>query len=242
LRYSQHPTGQKGCTTGSGRGDSGGVRVIELKSLSKTYGAIGALNKVSLEIEDGEFVSIVGPSGSGKTTFLNLVAGLLTPTSGEVLVNGISLGRLAPRKRAAFRRKNLGFVFQTFNLISYLTAIENVETPLYFTGAHPARQREIAGQLLERVGLKDRFFHLPSELSLGEQQRVAIARALANNASIVLADEPTGNLDTKTGEDLMQYVRELNEQGVTVLLVTHDPAIADFAKRKIRIVDGRITR
>lgn len=214
--------------------------MIELKSVTKSYGSIGALNNVSLQIEDGDFIAIVGPSGSGKTTFLNLVAGLLTPTSGETLVDGVSLGKLGPRERAAFRRKKFGFVFQTFNLISYLTAIENVEIPLYFAGAHPTKQRAIAGQLLEKVGLKDRFFHLPSELSLGEQQRVAIARALANNASVILADEPTGNLDTKTGENLMAYVKELNGQGVTVLLVTHDPAIADFAKRKIKIVDGRI--
>ncbi|HUT69534.1 MAG TPA: ABC transporter ATP-binding protein [Desulfatiglandales bacterium] len=214
--------------------------MIELKSVTKSYGSIGALNNVSLQVENGDFIAIVGPSGSGKTTFLNLVAGLLTPTSGETLVDGVSLGKLGPRERAAFRRKKFGFVFQTFNLISYLTAIENVEIPLYFAGAHPTKQRARASQLLEKVGLKDRFFHLPSELSLGEQQRVAIARALANNASVILADEPTGNLDTKTGENLMGYVKELNGQGVTVLLVTHDAAIADFAKRKIEIVDGRI--
>ncbi|UCE35007.1 MAG: ABC transporter ATP-binding protein [Deltaproteobacteria bacterium] len=214
--------------------------MIELRSVTKSYGRVGALNNVSLQVTSGDFLAIVGPSGSGKTTFLNLVSGLLSPTSGETLVDGVSLGKLGPRERAALRREKFGFVFQTFNLISYLTAIENVEIPLYLAGAHPAKQRLRAGQLLEKVGLKDRLFHLPSELSLGEQQRVAIARALANNASALLADEPTGNLDSKTGKDLMAYVKELNGLGVTVLLVTHDPAIADFAKRKIRIVDGRI--
>jgi putative ABC transport system ATP-binding protein len=215
--------------------------VIEVKNVTKTYGRIEALNDVSLEVKDGDFISFLGPSGSGKTTFLNLVAGLLTPTSGEIIVDGVSLYKLGPRERTAFRRRKFGFIFQAFNLISYLTAIENVEMPLYLAGMQAAKQRVIASQLLEKVGLKDRFFHLPSELSIGEQQRVSIARALANNASVILADEPTGNLDTKTGEELMGYVKELNEEGVTVLLVTHDPSVAAFARRSIKVVDGRIT-
>lgn len=214
--------------------------MIEVKHVTKTYGSIEALNDVSLQVEDGDFISIVGPSGSGKTTFLNLVAGLLTPTSGETMVDGVSLYELSPRDRTAFRRKKFGFIFQSFNLIPYLTAVENVEIPLYVAGVRPTKQRAVASRLLDRVGLKDRFYHLPSELSLGEQQRVAIVRALANNASVILADEPTGNLDTKTGEELMEYVKELNGDGVTVLLVTHDLAIAGFAKRTIEIVDGRI--
>lgn len=214
--------------------------MIEVKNLTKTYGRIEALNDVSLEIKDGDFISLLGPSGSGKTTFLNLVAGLLTPTCGEVIVDGVSLYELGRRERTALRRKKFGFIFQTFNLISYLTAIENVEMPLYLAGMRPAKQGVIASKLLEKIGLKDRFFHLPSELSIGEQQRVAIARALANNASVLFADEPTGNLDTKTGEELMGYVKELNEEGVTVLLVTHDPAIAAFARRSIKVIDGRI--
>ncbi|MBA7673459.1 MAG: ABC transporter ATP-binding protein [Desulfobacteraceae bacterium] len=214
--------------------------MIEVKHVTKTYGSIEALNDVSLQVEDGDFISIVGPSGSGKTTFLNLVAGLLTPTSGETMVDGVSLYELSPRDRTAFRRKKFGFIFQSFNLIPYLTAVENVEIPLYVAGVRPTKQRAVASRLLDRVGLKDRFYHLPSELSLGEQQRVAIVRALANNASVILADEPTGNLDTKTGEELMEYVKELNGDGVTVLLVTHDLAIAGFAKRTIKIVDGRI--
>ncbi len=214
--------------------------MIEVKHVTKTYGSIEALNDVSLQVEDGDFISIVGPSGSGKTTFLNLVAGLLTPTSGETMVDGVSLYELSPRDRTAFRRKKFGFIFQSFNLIPYLTAVENVEIPLYVAGVRPTKQRAVASRLLDRVGLKERFYHLPSELSLGEQQRVAIVRALANNASVILADEPTGNLDTKTGDELIGYVKELNGDGVTVLLVTHDLAIAGFAKRTIKIVDGRI--
>jgi putative ABC transport system ATP-binding protein len=214
--------------------------VIEVRNVTKVYGRIEALKDVGLKIEDGEFISLLGPSGSGKTTFLNLVSGLLTPTSGQVLVDGVSLYELNPRERTAFRREKFGFIFQAFNLISYLTAIENVEMPLYLAGMLPEKQRVIASQLLEKVGLKDRFFHLPSELSTGEQQRVTIARSLANNASVILADEPTGNLDTKTGEELMGYVKELNEEGVTVLLVTHDPSVAAFARRSIKVVDGRV--
>lgn len=214
--------------------------MIEIRNATKSYGDIEALKDVNLQVGDGDFISIVGPSGSGKTTFLNLVAGLLTPTYGEAVVDGVSLYKLGPRERAAFRRKKFGFIFQAFNLISYLTAIENVEIPLYVAGVDQAKQKVIAKQLLEKVGLKDRFSHLPSELSIGEQQRVAIARVLANNASVILADEPTGNLDMKTGEELMGYIKELNNEGVTVLLVTHDPAIAGFAKRKIKIVDGRL--
>lgn len=214
--------------------------MIEVRNVTKVYGNIEALKDVGLKIEDGEFISLLGPSGSGKTTFLNLVSGLLTPTSGQVLVDGVSLYELNPRERTAFRREKFGFIFQAFNLISYLTAIENVEMPLYLAGMLPEKQRVIASQLLEKVGLKDRFFHLPSELSTGEQQRVTIARSLANNASVILADEPTGNLDTKTGEELMGYVKELNEEGVTVLLVTHDPSVAAFARRSIKVVDGRV--
>lgn len=214
--------------------------MIEVRNVTKVYGRIEALKDVGLKIEDGEFISLLGPSGSGKTTFLNLVSGLLTPTSGQVLVDGVSLYELNPRERTAFRREKFGFIFQAFNLISYLTAIENVEMPLYLAGMLPEKQRVIASQLLEKVGLKDRFFHLPSELSTGEQQRVTIARSLANNASVILADEPTGNLDTKTGEELMGYVKELNEEGVTVLLVTHDPSVAAFARRSIKVVDGRV--
>ena len=214
--------------------------MIEVSHVTKTYGGIETLNDVSLQVQEGDFMSIVGPSGSGKTTLLNLIAGLLTPTGGEVIVDGISLYKLSPRERTALRREKFGFIFQTFNLIPYLTAIENVEIPLYLAGVPPTRQRAIATELLDKVGLKGRMSHLPAELSIGEQQRVAVVRALANNASVILADEPTGNLDTKAGGELMGYVKELNGDGVTVLLVTHDPEIAGFAQRKIKIVDGRL--
>jgi len=214
--------------------------MIEVRDVTKIYRAVKALNDVSFEVQNGEFISVVGPSGSGKTTFLNIVAGLLTPTSGEVIVDGTSLYKLSLRERTAFRRKRFGFVFQTYNLISYLTAIENVEIPLYLAKVGQAEQKRIARGLLEKVGLKDRLTHLPSELSTGEQQRVAIARALASNASIIFADEPTGNLDVETGRELMMHMKELNRSGVTVILVTHDPEIAGFANRVMKIVDGRI--
>jgi len=214
--------------------------MIEVKNITKTYGNIEVLKDASLEVKDGDFVSIVGPSGSGKTTLLNVVAGLLTPTEGEVIVDGVSLYKLSLRERTAFRREKFGFIFQTFNLISYLTAIENVEIPLYLAGAKSVDQKLVAKELLDRVGLKERLSHLPSELSIGEQQRVAIARALANNASVILADEPTGNLDTKTGEEFMTEIKRLNREGVTVLLVTHNAEMANFANRQIKIIDGRL--
>jgi len=214
--------------------------MIKVKNITKTYGNIEALKDVSLEVRSGEFISVVGPSGSGKTTLLNVVAGLLTPTEGEVIVDGVSLYKLSLKQRIAFRRKNFGFIFQTFNLLSYLTAMENVEIPLYLAGAKSADQRLVAKELLNRVGLKERLSHLPSELSIGEQQRVAIARALANNASVILADEPTGNLDTKTGEEFMREIKRLNAEGVTVLLVTHNVEMAKFANREIQMVDGRL--
>ena len=214
--------------------------MVKVKNITKTYGNVEVLKDVSLEVRSGEFISIVGPSGSGKTTFLNVVAGLLTPTEGEVIVDGVSLYKLSLKQRIAFRRKNFGFIFQTFNLLSYLTAIENVEIPLYLAGAKSADQKLVAKELLDRVGLKQRLSHLPSELSIGEQQRVAIARALANNASVILADEPTGNLDTRTGEEFMREIKRLNTEGVTVLLVTHNTEMAKFANRQVRIIDGRL--
>ena len=214
--------------------------MVKVKNITKTYGNIEALKDVSLEVKSGEFISIVGPSGSGKTTLLNVVAGLLTPTEGEVIVDGVSLYKLNLKQRIAFRRKNFGFIFQTFNLLSYLTAIENVEIPLYLAGAKSADQKPVATELLDRVGLKERLSHLPSELSIGEQQRVAIARALANNASVLLADEPTGNLDTRTGEEFMRDIKRLNAEGVTILLVTHNLEMAKFANRQLRIIDGRL--
>jgi len=214
--------------------------MIEVKEVTKSYGDITPIENVNLQIEEGEFISIIGPSGSGKTTLLNVAAGLLTPTQGEVIINGISLYKLNQRQRVVFRRKNFGFVFQAFNLISYLTAIENIEVPLYLAGIKEKKQEYLANELLERVGLKDKGNRFPAQLSTGEQQRVAIARALANNPRVIFADEPTGNLDIKTGKEVICYMKELNERGVTILLVTHDSEMANLAQKKIKLVDGRL--
>lgn len=173
--------------------------MIKVKGVTKSYGDITPIKDVNLQIEEGGFISIIGPSGSGKTTLLNVAAGLLTPTQGEVIIDGISLYKLHQRDRVAFRRKNFGFVFQAFNLIPYLTAIENIEVPLYLAGIKKKRQEYLANELLEKVGLKDKGSRFPAQLSTGEQQRVAIVRALANNPRVIFVDEPTGNLDIKTG-------------------------------------------
>ncbi len=226
--------------------------MIELRDVTKKYGDTVVLKDANLRIDNGEFVSIVGPSGSGKTTLLNVIAGLLSPTQGEVIVDGVFLYKLSFKERAVARRERFGFIFQTFNLISYLTVIENVEVPLYLAGAKKAEQRRIATELLENVGLGDKLNRLPTDLSVGEQQRVAIARALANNSAvhgvtterskhILLADEPTGNLDANTGSEIMKYIQQLNEEGGTILLVTHDSKMAEFADRNIEIIDGRLS-
>ncbi len=214
--------------------------MIEVKGVTKSYGEVTPIEDLSLQIKDGEFISIIGPSGSGKTTLLNLVAGLLTPTQGEVTVNEISLYRLSQRERVAFRRENFGFVFQAFNLIPYFTVMENVQIPLYLAGIEAKKQENAARELLERVGLGDKGDRFPAQLSIGEQQRVAIARALANSPGIIFADEPTGNLDAENGKEVMRYIEELNQHGVTILLVTHDLEMADFAERKIRLANGRL--
>lgn len=215
--------------------------MIELRDITKKYVDIEVVKEANFLVGKGGFLSVLGPSGSGKTTLLNIIAGLLTPTYGEVMIDGVSLYGLSPRERVDFRRKEFGFIFQTFNLIPYLTAVENVEVPLYLTGIAKKKQRVIAKELLEKVGLGGKLSRFPSQLSVGEQQRVAIARALANNPKIILADEPTGNLDSKTGKEVMSYIKKLNEAGVTVLLVTHDQEMASFARREIKIVDGRLS-
>ena len=218
--------------------------MVKTENLSKIYNSKGnsvrALDDVSLSIEEGEFVSIAGPSGSGKTTLLLCLGGLIRPSSGKVTVDGASIYDLDFKKRAAFRLKNLGFVFQTFNLIPYLTALENVEIPLSLAGTSDGTQSERATQLLEKLGLGDRVNHKPRELSIGEQQRVAIARALANNPKIILADEPTGNLDPDTTNETVGYLKLLNETGITVVMVTHNPGVAADAKRRLRLVGGRL--
>ena len=219
--------------------------MIRIENLSKAYDSKGntvlALSEVSSFIKEGEFVSIVGPSGSGKTTLLLCMGGLIHPSSGKVTVEGTSIYDLDFKKRAAFRLRNLGFVFQTFNLIPYLTALENVEIPLSLAGTSDVTQSERAIQLLEKLGLGDRVNHKPRELSIGQQQRVAIARALANNPKTILADEPTGNLDPDTTNETVGYLKALNETGITVVMVTHNPGVAEYARRTLRLVDGRLT-
>jgi putative ABC transport system ATP-binding protein len=218
--------------------------MIKIENLSKKYNSKGnsvvALNEVSLSIKKGEFISIVGPSGSGKTTLLLCMGGLIHPSVGKVNIDGASIYDLDIKERAAFRLRNLGFVFQTFNLIPYLTALENVQIPLSLAGNNNGNQTERATELLETLGLGDRLNHKPRELSIGQQQRVAIARALANNPKIIMADEPTGNLDPNTTNETVTYLNLLNQTGITVVMVTHNPGVAERAQRTLRLVDGRV--
>jgi putative ABC transport system ATP-binding protein len=219
--------------------------MIQTENLSKIFNSkwnsVTALDDVSLSIEEGEFVSIVGPSGSGKTTMLLCLGGLIHPSQGNVTINGISIYDMDVKKRASFRLRNLGFVFQTFNLIPYLTALENVQIPLSLDGISNGAQEERAIELLEKLGLGNRLDHKPYELSIGQQQRVSIARALANNPRIIMADEPTGNLDPSTTVETVSYLKSLNKEGITVVMVTHNPGVADDAKRKLQLVDGKLT-
>jgi len=218
---------------------------MRLEAVSKTYQHRGrlvtALDNASIDIAPGEYVAVVGPSGSGKSTLLLLLGGMLSPSSGRVLLNGDSLYDLSPNRRAVVRREKVGFVFQTFNLVPYLTALENVQVPLYLAGLAPTVQRERATALLQRVGLGDRLDHRPPELSVGQQQRVALARVLANDPEVILADEPTGNLDPDTGAQILRLLEELNREGRTVVMVTHDPRAAAQAGRRLHLQDGRIT-
>jgi len=219
--------------------------MIELINVVKKY-RIGihevvALNGVSLSVEDGEFVAVMGPSGSGKSTLLYLIGCLDKPTSGMVLIDGLDTSKLSDRELTELRRDKIGFIFQQYYLIPTLTALENVELPMVFKGVSKEKRLRRAEDLLELVGLGKKKDRKPNELSGGEQQRVAIARALANGPSILLCDEPTGNLDTKSGRVVMDIIKRLNvEEGVTVVLVTHNPSLSDYADRVIRIRDGRI--
>lgn len=200
-----------------------------------------ALHDVNLSIGEGSFEAIMGPSGSGKTTLIQLIAGLLTPTAGDVVVSGQSLRHLGDSGISAFRNRTIGFVFQFFNLPGYYTALDNVALPLVFAGMDERARRARAGELLREFGLEERVLHKPDQLSGGEAQRVAIARALVNNPKIILADEPTGNLDRDTGTHVLQLLQKINhERGVTVLLVTHDEKAAAFAQRIIRIEKGEL--
>ncbi len=220
------------------------MSLIDIKKLSKTYESGGervhALVDVSLNIETGEFISIMGPSGSGKSTLLTILGALNHPTSGHVLVDDIPIYDLAAERLADFRREYLGFIFQSFQLIPYLSVSENVMLPLSITGRPDKEQLRMAEEILEKIGLRGKEKRLPDQLSGGEQERVAIARALVNAPPILLADEPTGNLDTRTGKEIMDLFKSLNEGGQTIIMVTHNPENATVSTRTIHLRDGRI--
>lgn len=221
--------------------------VIETQNLKKRYRMgnldVSALSGVNLRVEAGEFMSIMGPSGSGKTTLLNLIGALDRPTEGKVLIKGTDISKLSDDELAGLRNREIGFVFQFFNLVARMSGLKNVEFPMAFAGVSKEARKRRATELLERVGLVDRLDHKPTELSGGEQQRVAIARALVNNPSVVLCDEPTGNVDSKTGEEVMEILRKLNtEQHQTFVIVTHDPLVAKSVDRIAHMQDGMIVR
>lgn len=219
--------------------------MINVKNLKKTYRlggeVIRALDNVSLEIMEGEMVAIVGPSGSGKSTLMHVVGGLDRVESGEIRVNGRDISLLNSSELANYRNKEIGFIFQTFNLQAQLTALENVELPMIFSNVKPSIRKRIATEALEKVGLKDRLKHKPGELSGGQRQRVSIARSIVNNPSIILADEPTGNLDSKSGDTILKLLKDINHDNkVTILVVTHDEDIASSCSRIIKFKDGKI--
>ncbi|MBQ2897649.1 MAG: ABC transporter ATP-binding protein [Clostridia bacterium] len=218
--------------------------MIDLKDIYKIYSdgdsEIRALDGISLNIKEGEFVAIVGQSGSGKSTCMNIIGCLDVPTSGTYHLNGTDVSTMKDDELATIRNQTLGFIFQQYNLIPKLTLLENVELPLVYRGYPPQKRKELAYAALERVGLADRYKKFPSQLSGGQQQRVSIARALAGNPKVILADEPTGALDTKTGRDVLEFLKKLNADGTTVVMITHDNEIAAQAKRIVRISDGKI--
>ncbi|MBQ2996582.1 MAG: ABC transporter ATP-binding protein [Oscillibacter sp.] len=219
--------------------------MIEIKDVYKIYGEgleseVRALDGVSLTIDRGEFVAIVGQSGSGKSTMMNVLGCLDIPTRGEYRLSGVDVRELTDKELSAIRNKEIGFIFQQYNLIQNLTVLENVELPLIYQGKGADQRREMAMDALERVGLAGRVKHKPTEMSGGQQQRVAIARAIATKPPIIMADEPTGALDSKTGLEVLGFLRELNKEGTTVILITHDNSIAATARRVVRLTDGRI--
>jgi len=218
--------------------------LIEIRNLVKTYQmgdtAVRALDGVDLDLDRGEYVAIMGPSGSGKSTLMNLIGCLDTPTSGSYRLNNQAVSDLNDDELARIRNKEVGFVFQTFNLLSRTSALENVEVPLVYAGVSRHERHRKAKEMLEAVGLADRMHHQPNELSGGQRQRVAVARALVNGPSILLADEPTGNLDSKTGTEIMDLIDKLNKAGNTIVLVTHEEDIAAHARRVVRLRDGKV--
>lgn len=219
--------------------------MVALRGITRTYHMgdteVHALRGIDLVIEEREFVSIMGPSGSGKSTLMNIIGALDRPSAGSYLLGGVDVSGMTDNELAEIRNRRIGFVFQTFNLLPRMTSLRNVELPLVYSGASPKERRERAEQALSMVGLEERMGHKPNELSGGQRQRVAIARALVNNPAFVFADEPTGNLDSKTGDEIMEIFQHLNDTGVTILLVTHEPDIARHAKRLIHIRDGLLT-
>lgn len=221
--------------------------MINIKNVSRKFRVgdeyIKALDRVSMDIKDGSFLAIMGPSGSGKTTLLNLIGGLDRPDSGEVAVEGKRIDQLKDRALSQYRNQTVGFVFQSFNLQPMYSALENVTLPLYFAKIGDGEKKRRALEQLRLVGLQNRIKHHPSQLSAGQRQRVAIARALVNNPKVILADEPTGNLDSKTGKEIMQLLKDLNKQKkVTILMVTHDDVMAQFADSLVHIRDGHVQR
>lgn len=218
--------------------------MVEVEGLEKIYQMgkvkVPALREVSFKIEAGEFAAIMGPSGSGKSTLMNLIGCLDRPTSGKVSLEGIVTQDLDDNQLAKIRNRKIGFVFQTFNLLPRSTALENVELPMVYAGVPRVERRKRAQELLSSVGLTERAFHRPNELSGGEGQRVAIARALSNSPSIILADEPTGNLDSKSGEEILAIFQKLNKEGTTLILVTHNRSIAEYSQRIIQLKDGKV--
>ena len=211
--------------------------LVHVEDISKTYGGVRALDTVTFEVQAGEWIAIMGPSGSGKTTLINILGGLDKPTSGRAIVDGVNLGNLGERELTRYRAEKIGFVFQGFYLVPYLSAVENVMLAQYF---HSTADEKEAAEALVRVGLGDRLEHLPSRLSGGEQQRVALARALINHPKLILADEPTGNLDEANEQVVLDLLRELHRSGHTILLVTHSPEIGRMADRRIELAHGRL--
>lgn len=223
-----------------------GATLISLQNVWKIYDLgkikVEAVRGISMDIKRGEFVAIMGPSGSGKTTLLNMIGCLDIPTRGRIYLQGKDISVLPESILSNYRGRKIGFIFQTYNLIPTLTALENVELPMIFQGVDGKERKKRAKELLELMGLSHRAHHKPMELSGGQQQRVAIARALANNPDIIIADEPTGNLDSKAGKDVMEQLRKLNDGGKTIIVVTHDPEIASYAHRIAYIKDGKIDK
>ncbi len=218
--------------------------LLKLEQVSKTYQMDGvkveALKNISFNVSQGEFLVVMGPSGSGKSTLMHLIGLLDRPTGGQIFLNGKAVGELSEKEQARLRNKEIGFVFQFFNLLERTSALDNVRLPLFYAGVKPREQEKRAKEALEQVGLGHRLTHYPSQLSGGERQRVAIARALVNNPSLILADEPTGNLDSKSGQEIMEIIASLHREGRTVILITHDASLTRYGQRLIVIKDGEI--